>query len=459
MLSLFSKNEYRDAPANDAHAFDCNDRVPFLTSQTALSRGVIVCVIVILASGVTSILPRERAAAQDGGTAPADTETSLSKPEADVRRAELENQLADLEREIADHQDTISQYQKKGKTLSNEIATLNAKISKLNLQIKAVNLNLTQLNQQINDTQRQINQTENRIERHRDVISRSLRTLYETDRTSLLAILVANNRLSDFFGSVQNATLVQSSLRTSLEEIVKLRGELLNQKQELSVQKEDTENFKALQEAQKRNVQTTQTQKSGLLKTTKGKESEYQKLLAQTKASAAQIRSRIFELLGGGELTFEKAYDYARLAEGATGVRAAMILGILHRESLLGKNTGRCAYNQVMSRGTTAMNPKDFPFFLDLLSKLNIDPNSTVAKISCPNQDGTYGGAMGPAQFIPSTWKLFMASITAVTGNNPPNPWNNADAFAATALYLKSYGAAAQTAVMEKKAAAIYYCG
>jgi len=105
------------------------------------------------------------------------------------------------------------------------------------------------------------------------------------------------------------------------------------------------------------------------------------------------------------------------------------------------------------------MNPKDFPTFLGILEGIGVDPHSTVAKISCPNADGTYGGAMGPAQFIPSTWKMFSSQIAAVTGNNPPNPWNNSDAFAATALYLKSYGANAQTAATEKKAAAIYYCG
>jgi membrane-bound lytic murein transglycosylase B len=384
---------------------------------------------------------------------------TLSKTQSDVQRSELEAQLADLETQIAEHQKTIESYQKQGKTLSGEITALNAKINKLNLQIKAVNLNLAQLNTDINNTQRQINQTENRIEASKDAIAQTIRRLYEADRESLFAIMMANSKLSDFFGNIENITLVQASLQNTLAEIVKLRGELLDQKQELALQKEDTENLRAVQESQKKSVQTTQAQKSTLLKTTKGKESEYKKILAKTQETAAQIRSRIFELLGGGELTFEKAYDYAKLASGATGVRAAMILAILNQESLLGKNTGRCTYDQIMKGGTTAMSPKETPIFLDLLSSLGIDPTSLVAKISCPNQDGTYGGAMGPAQFIPSTWRTYAASISAITGNTPANPWNNSDAFAGTALYLKNNGAAAQTAAAEKKAAAIYYCG
>ena len=395
-----------------------------------------------------------RVAAQEDQTAP-----EASAPTAREQRSELEAQLADLEAQIAENQKTIESYQKQGKSLSGEIGSLNAKINKLNLQIKAVTLNLTQLEKDIAATQRNIVSTEDRISVHKDAISQVVRNLYEADREPLLAVLISNARLSNFFGNVQNIMLVQSSLRNALGEITKLRGQLLDQKQELALEREDTENLKTIQEAQKRGVQSTQTQKTTLLKATKGKEAEYQKILAKTKEQAAQIRNRIFELLGGGELTFEKAYEYAKLAGAAAGVRPALILGILNRESLLGKNTGRCAYDQKMPGGTTAMNPKDFPYFLELTGGLGIDPHSAFARISCPNRDGTYGGAMGPAQFIPSTWKIYSPEIARITGSTPANPWNNSDAFAGTALYLGNNGAAAQTATAEKKAAAVYYCG
>ncbi len=399
-------------------------------------------------------------AQEEGGSAPS---TAVS---AEERRA-LEAELANLEREIEAHQDTIQQYQSQGKSLKGEISTLNTKIDKLNLQIKSINLNLSKLNEDINTTQRNINSTENKIDDHKDVLSRSIQNLYESDQTGLMTVVFTYRHLSDFFGYLNDVTLVQDNVRISLAEITRLRQQLLESKQELSLKKEDTENLKIIQESQKRGVQTTQSDKNQLLKVTQGKESEYQKLLTKTKESAAQIRTRIFELLGGGELTFEKAYEYAKLAEGATGVRAALILSILHRESLLGKNVGRCSY-------VTAMHPtRDKPYFLDLLGRLNIDPNSEFAKVSCANAHGSYGGAMGPAQFIPSTWKLYESDITKITGNNPPSPWNNADAFSATAAYMKdllesssckSYANENKNTVpyqtlLERCAAAKYYSG
>ncbi|MFA6365459.1 MAG: lytic murein transglycosylase [Candidatus Paceibacterota bacterium] len=362
------------------------------------------------------------------------TSTPPQKSDAELKqeqRAELESQLADYENQIDALGKTIGQYQKQGSSLNGEIKLLNAQIAQINLKVKGVTLTLTKLNQEINETQRSINVSENKIDVNKEALSGAIRSVEETDRKNLVSILFAQANLSDFFGSINDIMLIQDGIRTKLDEITKQKQELLATKEELAQKKEDQENIRALQLAQKKNQEVVQSQKSTLLKVTKGKEAEYQKILKKTQESAAQIRSRIFELLGGGELTFEKAYNYARLAEGASGVRAALILAILSRESLLGKNVGQCSY-------TTAMHPtRDIPYFLTLLSRLGIDPSSTAAKVSCANSHGAYGGAMGPAQFIPSTWKLYEAKIASVTKTNPPNPWNNSDAFVATGVYIR----------------------
>lgn len=387
-----------------------------------------------------------------------------STSQQDQRRA-LEAQLEEYEKQIAETEKTISQYQKQGSSLKGEISVLNSKISKLNLQIKAANVTLDKLNQDINETQREINKTENKIDYHKEALSNALRTLYEADNQSLLNILLANAQLSDFFNKVNDISIVQASVRDALFEITNLRQDLLEQKEELALEKQDTENIKAIQQSQKSSVASTQSQKQNLLTQTKGKESEYQKILKEQKATAAQIRSRLFELLGGGELTFEKAYNLAVMAENASGVRAALILAILNRESLLGKNVGQCTYEK-------AMHPtRDIPTFLDLCKRLSIDPTSV--KVSCANQHGAYGGAMGPAQFIPSTWKLYESKISAASGHTPPNPWNNSDAFVATGVYIKdlmdtasckSYAESNKAVLsyqklLERCAAAKYYAG
>lgn len=363
----------------------------------------------------------------------------------------LESELERLERQISEYERTISEYQKQGKTLKGEIDKLNAKVAKIRLQIKAVSISLSNLNTEISLTTNRIARTEREMESHRGVIANSLQTIYQQENTSLLEVLLENPQLSDFFGNINNLVSLQGNVQISLRSLGALRDQYLDQKEQLGDELADAQALKAEQEYQYKKIQEFKAEQDDLLRATKGKEASYQELLVKTRKTAAQIRSRIFELLGGGAMSFEEAYKLAAFAEQATGVRAALLLAVLDRESALGQNVGQCTYAK-------AMHPtRDIPIFLALVDELGMKQgleNGTL-KVSCPNADGAYGGALGPAQFLPSTWKAYTSRISKITGNAPASPWHNMDAFVGAALYLKDGGAAEN----ERRAAAKYYCG
>lgn len=378
----------------------------------------------------------------------------------DEERAELEAELAELEAQIGEYEQTIAAYRTQGQTLQNEIATLEAKINKINLQIRAINLSLQRLNGEIGQTLGSISEVERKIDVNKDALAALLRKVYVEDRRGLIEVLLENPKLSDFFGSVNDLFVVQDNLRASVVELSTLREELITQKELLAMERADVEALREYQVRQRQEVETVRGQKDEVLAVTKGQESAYQALLKETQKSAAEIRARIFRLLGGGQLTFAEAYEFARFAEQATGVRAALILAVLDRESALGRNVGQCKYNENpyypgQASNETTMHPtRDIPPFLAITGKLGLDPESTL--VSCPiPSDGAYGGAMGPAQFIPSTWVLYEDAVARITGSNPASPWRNADAFVATGLLLRDNGAASNELV----AAAKYYCG
>jgi membrane-bound lytic murein transglycosylase B len=364
-------------------------------------------------------------------------------------RTALEAQLKDLEGQISQYEDQIVGYQKQGKSLSGEITTLNSKIAKLNLQIKAVDLTLGQLDKKITDTGTRITETESTIATNRDVLGSLVKSLYQNDQASLMQVFLANPKISDFFGDLNNISLLQANIKGTITEIQTLQDQLKDQQEQFALARADAETIRKYQAAQKVETDSVKKTKDSLLAVTKGQESKYQVLLTQTKATAAEIRKRIFQFLGGGEMSFGEAYNFAKLASDATGVRPALILAVLDRESALGKNVGRCTYQDAMS-------PKNQVIYLELVKDLGIAPDSVM--VSCANGDGVYGGAMGPSQFIPSTWMGYTDRVSAITGRTPANPWNNADAFVATALYLKDSGAGGSID-NDRKAAARYYAG
>jgi len=376
--------------------------------------------------------------------------TALSQSSEEERR-NLETELEKIESEIDDYEKTIIGLQNQQKTLNQSIKILDAQINKLNLQIKATDIQLNKLDKEIVSLHKNITFTEGDIGRIKFLLMGSLRQIYIDDRQNLLEVALKNEKLSDFFNNINALSLLQNQTRENLDKLVELKTALVSQKDVLSVERQDVLNLKSIQQNQKVQLNQRKKEKDDLVRLTKGQESKYQDLLKKSKQTASQIKSRIFELLGGGELTFEEAYKLAQFASEQTGVRAALILAVLDRESNFGRNVGKCSWK-------TAMHPtRDQQIFLDLTSALGIDPDSV--SVSCANSDGAYGGAMGPAQFIPSTWLKYQKRIAAITGNNPPSPWRNVDAFVATALYLKDVGADSQTYAAERKAAAMYYAG
>ena len=64
---------------------------------------------------------------------------------------------------------------------------------------------------------------------------------------------------------------------------------------------------------------------------------------------------------------------------------------------------------------------------------------------------------MGPAQFIPSTWKGIKARVANALGIKNADPWYPKDAFMASAIFLKDLGGVGDSYTAQIKAACKYY--
>jgi membrane-bound lytic murein transglycosylase B len=98
---------------------------------------------------------------------------------------------------------------------------------------------------------------------------------------------------------------------------------------------------------------------------------------------------------------------------------------------------------------------RDVAPFLEITNALGFNAFKTA--VSCPIPSaGGWGGAMGPAQFIPSTWKLFEERLKTMLGYEA-NPWSPRDAFMASSMYLTDLGAVGTSTSAQNKAACRYY--
>jgi len=382
------------------------------------------------------------------------------------RRA-LEAELERLEAEIAKIDEDIQKTETEKKTLQNQIYILKSRIRKLDLQIYQSKIMIEDLSEQMKDTENSILETTAKINESRKHLACNLQLIYEADQKSLIEILLSEKELSDFFDDLMKLEALNAKSQELLKNIEDLKTQLEDQKEALESEKQDLENLVLLQTLQRKESAQAKEEKDYLLRLT---EEEYQKKL-QTKEEkekrAAEIRARIFELIGVPKApTFGEAYEIAKYVSSITGVRPALILAVLEQESDIGKNVGQCYLkNPSTGEGVVAFNGKkvsrvmkpsrDVPYFLQITKELGRDPYNTL--VSCPMQYG-WGGAMGPAQFIPSTWMLYKDKVSAITGKSA-DPWDIKDSFLAAALYLADYGATKQTYNSEWAAAMIYFSG
>jgi len=369
-----------------------------------------------------------------------------------------------------EYQSEIAQIKQKKTSLENEIWALTTKIRNLDYNIYKNNLIIKDLNLQISDTEKSIDVTGKKIAEIKEKLSVLLQLRYEEDQISLLEVLLAEENLSDFFDDLIALESLNKETQNLLKDIKELKTSLESQKNSMVSEKNQLEHTQILVNLQKEKSKDLQLQKKNILEKTKGEEVLYQKYLSESKKRAQEIRKKIFELAQvseGEALTLEQAYNLALEVERITGIRPAFLLGLLKVESDIGNNVGQCNCGSAPFcrhpeiHWKEIMTQRHWPYFEQVVRELGLDPNTTP--VSCAVNGGKvqWGGAMGPAQFMPETWVKFgyKERVEKITGVKPANPWRVKDAFLAAGLYLSDFGAASKREIDEIGAARAYLCG
>lgn len=404
--------------------------------------------------------------------------SSVSAETETERRERLELQLQQVERQILTQRILVEDKRNERQSLERDVELLDAQIRQAELGIEARSAAILNLEEQIQEKEDTVAILNERLGTQQASLAVLLRQTQSLDDFSLIEVLLSNKSFSQFFSEADQFRVVKDHLNDSLDLLKQIKSDTQLQKNILEEKQLSESELKRAQELEKRSIEQKEEQKNSILTVTKGEEDAYQQLLETQQKTAAQLKAQLFELLGGGgPIPFPQAVELAQNAEALTGTPAALILAILEQESSYGSNIGSCTMND-LSLGQEIMHPdRDMPVFRAIAEQLGFDTD--IQQVSCPlrRSDGTrigWGGAMGPSQFIPSTWAIYGGyenvgggwqynqskdAIKSLLGkSSPSNPFVNQDAFVATALLLRDNGANGSYD-SDRMAALRYYAG
>lgn len=398
---------------------------------------------------------------------------ALTEQQITDQETQWKADLAATEKEIAQWEGILSQTKKGTASLQNDAAVLLAKINEAKAFIKKRQIQIEQLTRDIGLKTKTITELEDKMNRGKESLSAILRSTNELDSYSLVEVMLSNQNLSEFFTDADSYNSIKTSLEDQFNQIRDLQAQTDSERKILDQKRTTETDTKASMETQKKKVEIDEAQKQRLININKTQEKTYSQVIAEKQAKAAQIRAALFSLRDSAGIPFGDALKYSTLASQKTGVRPALILAILTQESDLGKNQGSCLVNNLDTGDGAGKNtgtlfekvmkaPRDTVPFKAITDRLGKDWKMTP--VSCP--PGTiwsatrgYGGAMGPSQFIPSTWELIknrLGNSLGIAGDEV-NPWNPEHAILATAVYLADLGAGSGGYTAEIKAACKYY--
>jgi len=393
------------------------------------------------------------------------------------RRTRLEAELQNVERQILTQQRLVEDKQMERQSLERDISIIESEIKKAQLGIQARGVAIEQLTDQIGEKEVVLDILAEKLKKQQESLADLVRKSALLEEYSLVEVMLSKQNFSEFFTDVAVFQSIKESLNESLTVLHGIRRDTVEQKLDLEGKQETEAEMKRIQELEKQQIEIKEREKDQILTVTRGEEEVYQALLESQRKTAGQLRNALFTLLGGGGgIPFPEAVRLANYASGVAGVDAALILAILEQETNLGSNLGSCVFTDSRSDRPVMHPDRDEPVFLAIADTLGFDPYTRT--VSCPLfRNGSrvgWGGAMGPSQFIPSTWAIYGGMVNNGSGwvydqsadairrinsnSGPSNPFNNQDAFIATALLMRDNGANG-TFAGDRQAALRYYAG
>lgn len=230
--------------------------------------------------------------------------------------AERNVAIAALEQEIADYQKQIETTGKEAGTLQNAIKNIDLERKKLSAEIRLTENRITAVNLRLEELADAIGVKQGRIGDSEEALAEAIRNLADTEKRTLVEVLLSGATLSSVWGTVDDLERFQEKIREDLTATRQLKAELEDTQSETKVNREKLVSLREDLTDKNQLLAQNKTAKSALLSATKSKEAEYRKILAERVAKRNAFEQELLQF--ESELRF--AIDPSRLPPAGSGV-------------------------------------------------------------------------------------------------------------------------------------------
>jgi septal ring factor EnvC (AmiA/AmiB activator) len=353
--------------------------------------------------------------------------------------------------QASDIQDSISSLQKKLEKEQSAEDKLQQNLGQVKGAVSSTQTAINQTQAAIQETENEISRKEDdiknlndQIELQKTMLGSFLQEAYYVQNQPILNVILTENNLRDIFSYSDQLMTLEDKIVSISNDIANNKTQAEQDQVQLAQTKQEHEKILNTKIVQKQNLLANQSQIQAAIQ-------DKQTTISQLQGELNDLKDQYSRALGKSVST-DDIVKAAAFAAKATGMKKAFLLGVLVQESNKGQNVGGCNYK------TSKMTSTQLTAFKSINKELGYD--YTKKPVSCPSSayKGT-GGAMGVAQFMPTTWQGYKSTIASLSGDSPPDPWDLVDGVVAMASKLSNDGADSQKRFDEAKSYCVYLAG
>lgn len=334
----------------------------------------------------------------------------------------LDSIYATCAKEKSEAQKRMSELSDKKEDIEKEEGNVNWYLSNLDYEIKDINAEIVNAEASLDEIDEALSKINKILNQQKGTLSVTLRQVYEYDTNSYIEIFLGNKSLAEFSNKIAEVEDIQKRLGYSVRGVREL-------KEKLEKKRREQLRYKEIQKLSRESLASKRYQKEYLLSELKKAKTPIEREMARINAELRELRlamSSIQSYLGnwlmGQRPTWAQIFSAINGASSTTGVRKALLLAVLETESRYGTGLGVSGkYKEYCNWGWSGKTHLDV--LVEICKNYGYDPAKVPMSPRC---------AIGPAQFVPLTWKGYMGL---------KNPWNLYDAIMGMAVYLKKNGA------------------